>query len=150
MAPEKDVSKVEGEALRISKGITFCVATVIGKYTSFPDVDEPTFSRVHQKITAGLLFHRRNSIGDFCQELRGVIACPVSELLHPERVTDADGNDDHLDETELRLIAIADVVRRNANISDALFRELLTGLLSWDANDRVIILDTLINIVRGL
>lgn len=150
MTPRKDAFTTEKQALRISRGITFCVATVVGKYASFPDVDEPTFQRVHQKITAGLLFHRREGIRDFCQELRGIIACPVAELLHPDRVLDTDGNDDRLDETELRLIAIADVLRRNANLSNRLFREMLTGLLAWDANDRNVILDTLVKIVRGL
>ena len=145
----QDTARAEQEAHKIAKGVAFCLATVVGKYAAYPQVDETTFERVHQKITAGLIFHCGRSLGNFCQELRAVISCPVGELIRPENIVDANGNPKEFDETELRLIALSDVVRSGSRLSSSMFREMLTGVLSWDAPDRRVILNTLTNIVRG-
>lgn len=149
MKPSRDAAKVAEEARRISKGVAFCVSTVVGKYTAYPQVDERTFERIHKRIASGFSDFDSRSIGDFCQELRAMVSCPSSELLQPERVVDKNGEAQRLDEVELRLISIADVVRRGARLSHREFKEILVGLLSWDVKDRRVILDTLVSIIRG-
>ena len=149
MKPSEDAAKVAEEARRISKGVAFCVSTVVGKYAAYPQVDEPTFERVHKRIGTGFGQFNSRSIGDFCQELRAMVSCPSSELLQPERVVDKSGESQRLDEVELRLISIADVVRRGAHLTHREFKEVLVGLLSWDTKDRRVILDTLVSIIRG-
>ncbi len=148
MQPKKDALAIEEEALKIARSVAFCVATVVGKYACYPNVDEATFERIHKRITGGLT-KRRRSIRDVCQELRAVTSCHVKELVEPERVVDSDGNREELDEAELRLVAIADVIRRSSRLPNSVFREILTGLLSWDPPDRLVILDTLTSIIRG-
>ncbi len=149
MKPSEDAAKVAEEARRISRGVAFCVSTVLGKYAAYPQVDESTFERVHKRIGDGFDQYTGRSIGDFCQELRAMVSCPSCELLQPERVVDRNGESQRLDEVELRLISIADVVRRGAHLSHREFKEILIGLLSWDARDRRVILDTLVSIIRG-
>ncbi len=149
MKPSEDAAKVVEEARRISKGVAFCVSTVVGKYAAYPQVDEPTFERVHKRIGAGFGQFDHRSIGDFCQELRAMVTCPSAELLQPERVVNKSGAAQQLDEVELRLISIADVVRRGAHLTHREFKEVLVALLSWDAKDRRVILDTLESIIRG-
>lgn len=149
MKPSEDAAKVAEEARRIAKGVAFCLSTVLGKYAAYPKVDESTFERVHTRIATGLTGLNGRSIGDFCQELRAMTSCPGCELLKPERVVDRHGDAQQLDEVELRLISIADVVRRGARLSHAEFKEILIGLLSWDTKDRGVILDTLVSIIRG-
>lgn len=146
MKPSEDAARVAEEARRISRGVAFCVSTVVGKYAAYPQVDEPTFERVHQRIGSGF-DQFKQSIGDLCQELRAVISCPSSELLQP--IADKRSEAKPLDEVELRLISIADVVRRGAHLNHREFREVLVALLSWDPKDRQVILDTLVSIIRG-
>ncbi len=78
-----------------------------------------------------------------------MVTCPSAELLQPERVLGKSGESQQLDEVELRLISIADVVRRGAHLTHREFKEVLVALLSWDAKDRRVILDTLVSIIRG-
>ena len=68
-----------------------------------------------------------------------MVTCPVSELLRPEGADDVD----------VRLTAIAQVVRERARLGDETFRELLTSLLSWEPADKTIILRALTGIIRG-
>ena len=149
MKPSEDAAKVMGEAWRISSRLAFCVATVMGKYAAYPQVDDPTYERIHKRIVAGFSHFTGISAGNFCQELRAVISCPAAELLRPERVVDRRGEARELDEVELRLISLADVLRRGARLSHSEFKEILIGLLSWAPEDRAVILGTLENIIRG-
>ncbi len=146
MQPTEDSPRLEQEAWKIANGVAFCVATVVGKYASYPHVDEPTFRRVQSGLTDGFRRHQNDRIGDVCQELRGVCVCPVRELLAPIRASD----EPRASEVELRLLALADVLRRAAQLPESRHRELVLGLLSWNPDDRSVIFRTLRDIIDGL
>lgn len=125
---------------RIVTTLNLCLSKIVGKYTAYPAVDAAAFERIQGALTRGL--NRKKSpseLANFCQELRAVVNCPVRELIRPEGA----------DDTDTRLSAIAYAVRTHADLDDALFRELLAGLLSWNAADKALILKTLQTIIRG-
>ncbi len=127
-------------AWRLVTTLHLCLAKIVGKYAAYPAVDTATFERIHGALARGI--NRKKSpseLGDFCQELRAVVNCPLQELIRPRGA----------DEVDTRLSAIAQVVRAHAQLPDALFRELLTGLLSWSPSDKALILKTLQTIIRG-
>jgi hypothetical protein len=133
-------SKQNAEAWRIATTVNFCLAKVVGKYAAYPEVDLVAFKRVHDAVEEGLERLVADSLlGDFCQELRSVISCHVAELLRPEGA----------DEIDARITAIAQVVRVRTGLNDALFREILEGLLSWEPCDKQLILDALTGIING-
>lgn len=127
-------------AWRLVTTLNLCVARVVGKYAAYPSVDPATFQRIHAALTRGL--NRRKSaaeLGDFCQELRSVAGCPMGELLRPKGA----------DDTDARISAIAQAIRTHAELDDATYRELLTGLLSWSPSDKALILSALLGVIRG-
>lgn len=127
-------------AWRLVTTLNLCVAKIVGKFTAYPSVDPATFQRIHASLTRGL--NRKKSapeLGDYCQELRSVVACPVSELLRPPGA----------DDTDARISAVAHVMRTHAKLDDPTYRELLTGLLSWSAPDKALILSALLGVIRG-
>lgn len=127
-------------AWRLVSTLNLCLAKIVGKYAAYPAVDSAAFERVHAALTRGINQKKSPAeLGDFCQELRAVVNCPVQELLRPRGA----------DDTDARLSAIACVVRVHAALADEIFRELLTGLLSWSPNDKALILKTLQAIIRG-
>jgi hypothetical protein len=131
--------KNASEAWRIASDVNYCIAKIVGKFVAYPDVDREAFRRVHGAIRRGLRTSaRERGVQDFCQELRAVISCPLTELLRPPC---ADGVD-------TRLAAIAQVVRDHSGLDDDLFGELIQGLLSWRRQDREVILDTLSGLIR--
>lgn len=137
---DRNVSEVVPEAWRIATTLNFCLAKIVGKYAAYPQVDSQVFRRIRSAVESGLRRRSREAkLGDFCQELRAVASCPTAELLRSA------GSD----ETDSRIAAIAQVVREYASLDDALFRELLTGLLSWEPKDKDVILKALVGIVRG-
>jgi len=136
----RNVSEMEPEAWRIATTLNFCLAKIVGKYAAYPRVDSQVFHRIRSTVESGLRRRGREAkLGDFCQELRAVASCPMAELLRSA------GSD----ATDCRIAAIAQVVREYASLDDALFRELLTGLLSWEPKDKKVILNALVGIVRG-
>lgn len=125
---------------RIVTTLNLCIAKIVGKYAAYPSVDTAAFERVHGALTRGL--NRKKSpseLANFCQELRAVVNCPVCELIRPKGA----------DDTDTRLSAIAFVVRTHAGLDDLLLSEIVTGLLSWNAADKALILKTLQTIIRG-
>ena len=143
MEASKNLSNVNPEAWRILTTLNFCLAKIVGKYAAYPHVDSAAFDRIHNAVAEGLSGLSKGKggarIGDFCQELRAVANCPVAELLRPGGA----------DATDRRITAIAQAVRQNAGLKDEVFRELVTGLLSWDSADKTVILDALLTIIRG-
>jgi len=128
------------EAWHIATALNICIAKVVGKYTAYPQVDSEAFHRVFSTVEKGLRGRWQEAkLGDFCQELRAVASCPIRELLRSAGA----------DDTDTRIAAIAQVVRVHAGLSDDVFREILTGLLSWEAEDKNVILEALVRIVRG-
>jgi hypothetical protein len=128
------------EAWRIATAVNICLAKVVGKYAAYPEVDAAAFKRVHDAVWEGLERLAADArLGDFCQELRSVVNCPVAELLRP----------DGADELDAKITAIAQVVRVRTGLNDEVFREVLQGLLSWEAGDRQTILDALAGIIRS-
>jgi hypothetical protein len=140
MEARKDLSQREEEAWRIVSALNFCLAKIVGKYADYPRIDPAVFQKIHNAIREGLSRSREKLvIGDLCQELRSVVSCPVAELLRP---SGAEGVD-------TRITAIAQVVRQGSRLRDEVFRELLTGLLSWERRDKEVILKALTGIIRG-
>jgi hypothetical protein len=128
------------KAWHIATTLVFCLSKIVGKYAAYPEVDQATFENMNSALTRGLIHNKTASaLGDFCQELRSVTNCPVKELLAPRG---ADDND-------IRLSAIAHVVRRYAELDEATFRELLTALLSWSPADKALIRKAVVSVIRG-
>lgn len=125
---------------RIATTLHDCLSRIVGKYTAYPNVDSSTFRRMHKALNGGISQQETSmDLGNYCQELRAVTACDPRELLKPR---DAD-------DTDARIMAIAQVVRGHAALDDKTFRELLTGLLSWSPADKAVIQDTLVRIIRS-
>jgi hypothetical protein len=140
METGKNTSSKEQKARQTLADLHVCLAKIVGKYAAYPEVDAAVFRRLHSSMEEGL---RRGAggpkLGDYCQEMRAVLSCPAAELL---QFADAD-------ETDLRLAAIAQVVRQRARLAEGAFRELLTGLLSWERVDKSAILEAVTAIVRS-
>jgi hypothetical protein len=136
---ELDVSKVYPQAWHTVTTVLICLSKIVGKYVAYPSVDAQTADRIEAVLTQGLSRRAPAEVGDFCQELRAVVGCPVSELIRPKGA----------DDTDTRITAIAQVVRFHASLNDAAFKEIVTALLSWSAPDKAVILSTLVGIVRG-
>jgi hypothetical protein len=140
MEPKRQVTNREAEAWRIAITLSFCMAKIVGKFKAYPEVDSGVFHRLHQTIGRGMTRLRaRSTLGDFCQELRAVTACPAAELLRPSGA----------DDTDARITAIAQVVRQRTGLDDDVFRDLLSGLLSWEPTDKAVILEALTGIIRS-
>ncbi len=133
---------------KISLGVAFWAATMVGKYNGYPKVDETIFERVHRSLKGPLSKLGDVERGDFCQELVAMISCPAAELMKPEPPIACDGIAGQLDEIELRLISIADVMRRHASLEQGQFKELLVALLSWKDKDRLVVYETFKAIVQ--
>jgi hypothetical protein len=136
---EQNVSKLQSQAWRTVSTVFICLSKIVGKYVAYPSVDGPTAERIDSVLTQGLSRRAPAEVGDFCQELRAVSNCPISELIRPKGA----------DETDTRITAFAQVVRSYASLNDADFKEILTALLSWSPPDKTVILSTLVGIVRG-
>jgi len=137
---DSSVSDAYPKACRILTTLNFCLSKIVGKYAAYPDVDSAAYRRIHSALSVVMTRQSSTSaLGDYCQELRAVATCPVSELLRPREADDVD----------TRITAIAQVVRQHTGIDDTSFRELLTGLLSWSLPDKMVILETLVGIIRG-
>lgn len=137
---DHSVRDVVPRAWRLVHSLNFCISKVIGKYAAYPAVDPDVFQRVHDALARGTSeIQTTAELGNYCQELRGVANCPAVELLHPPGA----------DDTDARISAVAHVVRRHTRIDDSLFRELITGLLSWSPADKKLILTTLQSIIRS-
>jgi hypothetical protein len=137
---EANKQALETEAWRIASSLAFCLSKIIGRYTAYPNVDTAAFRRIHDAMERGLRRGRSSAkVRNFCQDLRAVTSCPIRELLR------AEGADD----TDARLVAIAQSVREHCGLDDELFRELLTGVLSWTPKDKARILETVVAIVRS-
>ena len=137
---DRSVYELEPEAWRIATTLNFCLAKIVGKYAAYPKVDTHAFHRVRSAIETGLKKRSHEvKLGDFCQELRAVASCPSAELLRSA------GSD----ATDCRIAAIAQVVHEYASLDEDIFRELLTGLLSWEPKDKKVILKALSGIIRG-
>ena len=133
------VYEMEREAWRIATTLNLDLPKIVAKYPAYPKVDSHVFHRMRSAIEAGLRQRSHEAkLGDFCQELRAVASCPTAELLRSA------GSD----ATDCRIAAIAQVVHEYASLDEDLFRELLTGLLSWEPKDKKVILDALVGIVR--
>jgi len=141
MPTRHDPTSLEGRARRILADVAFCLAKVTGKYTGYPDVDSSVFERVRGALEQGFFDGSSTArLGDACQELRGVTACPLPELLSFPGA----------DETDLRIAAILETVRARAKVPDDLFRELLTAHLSWEPGDKRVIVGALTTVIRGM
>ncbi|MBI4601502.1 MAG: hypothetical protein HY721_06000 [Planctomycetes bacterium] len=138
MEANKD-SRLETEAWRIAADVNFCVSKIVGRYAAYPQVDAGAFRRVHTTVDRGLKRLKGSAVRDLCQELRAVTSCHVSELLRAQGA----------DETDTRIVAIAQVLRERCGIPDDLFREVLAGLLSWTPGDKLVILDALVKVIRA-
>ncbi len=139
METGKEKTTTERRARQVLADINFCLSKVAGTYAAYPNVDAAVFRRMHAALGEGLVRRDKGStLGDFCQELRAVMSCPVAELL---RFAGAD-------DTDTRLAAIAQVLRERARLEEDVFRELLTGLLSWERKDKAAILEAVTAIVR--
>jgi len=136
---EPNVSGVHPQAWHTVSTVFVCLSKIVGKYVAYPSVDAQTAERIEGILTQGLSRRAPAEVGDFCQELRAVTSCPISELIRPKGA----------DDTETRITAIAHVVRFHASLNDAAYKEILTALLSWSAADKAVILSTLVGIVRG-
>ena len=140
MEARRHLSEREQESWRIATALNFCLAKIVGKYAAYPGIDPGAFKRVHNAISQGLSRGKEAPrIGDFCQELRGVVSCPVAELLRAKGA----------DEVDTRITAIAQVIRERTALQDGVFRELLTGLLSWERRDKEVILRALTGIIKS-
>jgi len=140
MEKQPHTSNLDPETWRIATTLNFLLSKIVGKYAAYPEVDPEAFQRIHSTVAAGLQKLRAGSrLGDFCQELRSVLSCPVEELLRAEGADDVD----------TRITAVAQVVRQNTGMPESTFRELLSGLLSWGERDKSVILGALVEIIRG-
>ncbi|HVR74746.1 MAG TPA: hypothetical protein VMT52_10460 [Planctomycetota bacterium] len=140
METDRNLSSTEREAWRIAQALNFCLSKIVGKYAAYPEVDLEVFRRIHAAVEEGLYHGKRGlKLKSFCQELRAVTSCPVSELLRSEGA----------DDTDTRIAAVAQVVREHAGLSDAVFRELVTGILSWQPGDKSMILEAMVSIIRS-
>lgn len=132
--------KLDERARRILHDLSLCLGKIVGKYTSYPDVDAEASERVRIAVEQGLTDGKSTAkLGDTCQELRSVTSCDPRELLSFPGA----------DEPDLRIAAILQVIRLRADLSDELFREILTAHLSWERGDKSVILDALTRIIRG-
>jgi hypothetical protein len=140
MEKQPHTSNADPDTWRIATTLNFLLSKIVGKYVAYPEVDAEAFQRIHSSVAAGLQRLRAGSrLGDFCQELRAVVSCPVGELLRAEGAGDVD----------TRITAVAQVVRQNTGMSEETFRELLSGLLSWGDRDKTVILNALVEIIRS-
>jgi hypothetical protein len=139
MSIQRQTPPTESECWRVASAFNYCLAKIVGKFAGYPQVDPAAFHRMHEAIGRGLASRRRAArIGDFCQALRGIVACPIEELIGPPE-TDA---------VDIRLASIAQVVREGASLEHGLFEDLIRGLLSWNRTDKQVILRTLSSILQ--
>lgn len=148
METGKNTSSREQRARQTLADLHLCLAKVVGKYAAYPEVDASVLRKLHTAMEGGVCRNadspapgpaHRPKLGDYCQELRAVLSCPLAELLQFAGA----------DETDLRLTAVAQVVRQRAKLEEGAFRELLTGLLSWERVDKGAILEAVTAIVRS-
>lgn len=132
--------RLDERARRILRDLSLCIGKIVGKYTSYPEVDASACERVQSAVERGLTDGKSTAkLGDTCQELRSVTSCDPRELLSFPGA----------DEPDLRIAAILQVIRTRAKLPDDLFREILTANLSWERSDKSVILDALTRIIRG-
>src|SRR5262245_35056221 len=108
---EANKEALENEARRIASSVTICLSKIIGRYAAYPNVDSAAYRRIHEAIERGLGKGRSSArVRNFCQELRAVTSCPIRELLRSEGA----------DDTDARLVAIAQAVREHCGLDDEL------------------------------
>lgn len=131
--------QLEERARRILRDVSICLGKIVGKYTGYPHVDAEASQRVQCALEQGLTAGKSAAkLGDTCQELRAVTSCSPRELLSFPGA----------DEPDLRIAAILQALRARAQLSDELFREVLTASLSWERVDKCVILEALTQIIR--